>query len=291
MQHQSIQTKPTTWRCGRFLFDFAKRKRPIVMGILNATPDSFSDGGKFRSPKDAIAQAERMLADGVDLIDIGGESTRPGAEPVGLQEELDRVLPVVEALKDCGVPLSIDTYKPETMQQALHAGVDCVNDIWALRQTGAVDAVSESQNCGIVLMHMQRDPLTMQFDPEYINVITEVKQFLKDRADLLISSGIAIDRIVIDPGFGFGKSLEHNLNMLSNFSEFSTLGLPVLAGISRKSMIGKITGKDTNDRVAPSIAAAIMAADRGASIVRVHDVAETVDSLKLWEAIQVDMSV
>ena len=290
MQYQSIQTKPTTWRCGRFLFDFAKRNRPIVMGILNATPDSFSDGGKFRSPKDAIAQAERMLADGVDLIDIGGESTRPGAEPVGLQEELDRVLPVIEALKDCGVPLSIDTYKPETMRQALHAGVDCVNDIWALRQTGAVDAVLESQNCGIVLMHMQRDPLTMQFDPEYINVIAEVKQFLKDRADLLISSGIAIDRITIDPGFGFGKSLEHNLKMLSNFSEFSTLGLPVLAGISRKSMIGKITGKDTNGRVAPSIAATIMAADRGASIVRVHDVAETVDALKLWEAIQVDMS-
>jgi len=290
MLNQSIQTKPTTWRCGRFLFDFAKRNRPIVMGILNATPDSFSDGGKFRSPKDAVAQAERMLADGVDLIDIGGESTRPGAEPVGLQEELDRVLPVIEALKDCGVPLSIDTYKSETMRQALNAGVDCVNDIWALRQTGAVDAVLESQNCGIVLMHMQRDPLTMQFNPEYINVIAEVKQFLKDQADLLISSGIANDRIAIDPGFGFGKSLEHNLNMLTNFAEFSSLGLPVLAGISRKSMIGKITGKDTNDRVAPSIAAAIMAADRGAAIVRVHDVAETVDALKLWEAIQVDMS-
>jgi dihydropteroate synthase len=291
MQYQSIQTMPTTWRCGRFLFDFAKRNRPIVMGILNATPDSFSDGGKFRSPKDAIAQAERMLADGVDLIDIGGESTRPGAEPVGLQEELDRVLPVIEALKDCGVPLSIDTYKSETMRQALHAGVDCINDIWALRQTGAVDAVLESQNCGIVLMHMQCDPLTMQFNPEYINVIAEVKQFLKDRTDLLISSGIAIDRIAIDPGFGFGKSLEHNLNMLTNFSEFSSLGLPVLAGMSRKSMIGKITGKDTNNRVAPSVAAAIMAADRGASIVRVHDVAETVDALKLWQAIQVDMSI
>ena len=290
MLNQSIQTKPTTWRCGRFLFDFAKRNRPIVMGILNATPDSFSDGGKFRSPKDAIAQAERMLADGVDLIDIGGESTRPGAEPVGLQEELDRVLPVIEALKDCGVPLSIDTYKSETMRQALNAGVDCVNDIWALRQTGAVDAVLESQNCGIVLMHMQRDPLTMQFNPEYINVIAEVKQFLNDRADFLISSGIASDRIAIDPGFGFGKSLEHNLTMLTNFAEFSSLGLPVLAGISRKSMIGKITGKDTNDRVAASIAAAIMAADRSAAIVRVHDVAETVDALKLWAAIQVDVS-
>ncbi|WP_281741498.1 dihydropteroate synthase [Polynucleobacter yangtzensis] len=290
MLNQSIQTKPATWRCGRFLFDFAKRNRPIVMGILNATPDSFSDGGKFRSPKDAIAQAERMLADGVDLIDIGGESTRPGAEPVGLQEELDRVLPVIEALKDCGVPLSIDTYKSETMRQALNAGVDCVNDIWALRQTGAVDAVLESQNCGIVLMHMQRDPLTMQFNPEYINVIAEVKQFLKGQADLIISSGIASDRIAIDPGFGFGKSLEHNLNMLTNFAEFSSLGFPVLAGISRKSMIGKITGKDTNNRMAASIAAAIMAADRGATIVRVHDVAETVDALKLWEAIQLDMS-
>ena len=276
---------PTTWRCGRFLFDFSKRKRPIVMGILNATPDSFSDGGKFRNATDAIAQAELMIQNGVDLIDIGGESTRPGAEPVELQEELDRVLPVIEVLKDCGVPLSIDTYKAETMRQALRAGVDCVNDIWALRQTDALDAVMESHDCGIVLMHMQRDPLTMQFNPEYQDVIAEVKQFLKDRTELLISKGISMERIAIDPGFGFGKSLEHNLKMLANFDDFNTIGLPVLAGISRKSMIGKITGKDTHDRAAPSIAAAIMAADRGAQIVRVHDVAETVDALKLWEAI------
>ena len=276
---------PTTWRCGRFLFDFSKRKRPIVMGILNATPDSFSDGGKFRNATDAIAQAELMIQNGVDLIDIGGESTRPGAEPVELQEELDRVLPVIEVLKDCGVPLSIDTYKAETMRQALRAGVDCVNDIWALRQTDALDAVMESHDCGIVLMHMQRDPLTMQFNPEYQDVIAEVKQFLKDRTELLISKGISMERIAIDPGFGFGKSLEHNLKMLANFDDFNTIGLPVLAGISRKSMIGKITGKDTHDRAAPSIAAAIMAADRGAQIVRVHDVAETVDAIKLWEAI------
>jgi len=255
------------------------------MGILNATPDSFSDGGKFRSARDAIAQAELMIQNGVDLIDIGGESTRPGADPVELQEELDRVLPIIEALRDCGVPLSIDTYKAETMRQALHAGVDCVNDIWALRQAGAIEAVMESSNCGIVLMHMQRDPLTMQFNPEYKDVIAEVKIFLKDRAELLISNGIGEERIAIDPGFGFGKSLEHNLKMLANFADFNTLGVPVLAGISRKSMIGKITGKDTNERVAPSIAAAIMAADRGAQIVRVHDVAETVDALKLWEAI------
>ena len=255
------------------------------MGILNATPDSFSDGGKFRSARDAIAQAELMIQNGVDLIDIGGESTRPGADPVELQEELDRVLPIIEALRDCGVPLSIDTYKAETMRQALHAGVDCVNDIWALRQAGTIEAVMESSYCGIVLMHMQRDPLTMQFNPEYKDVIAEVKIFLKDRAELLISNGIGEERIAIDPGFGFGKSLEHNLKMLANFADFNTLGVPVLAGISRKSMIGKITGKDTNDRVAPSIAAAIMAADRGAQIVRVHDVAETVDALKLWEAI------
>ena len=276
---------PTTWRCGRFLFDFSKRKHPIVMGILNATPDSFSDGGKFRTAKDAIAQAELMIHSGVDLIDIGGESTKPGAEPVSLQEELDRVLPVIEGLKDCGVPLSIDTYKAEAMRQALNAGVDCVNDIWALRQEGAVSAVLESSNCGIVLMHMQRDPMTMQFNPEYKDVIVEVKQFLKERADLLISKGIEHNRIVIDPGFGFGKSLEHNLNMLTNFQRFSELDYPVLAGISRKSMIGKITGKETNDRLPPSIAAAIMAADRGAKIVRVHDVPETVDALKLWEAV------
>jgi len=282
---------PTTWRCGRFLFDFTKRKRPIVMGILNATPDSFSDGGKFRSPQDAIAQAERMIADGVDLIDIGGESTRPGAEPVSLQEELDRILPVIEALKDYSIPLSIDTYKAETMRQALLAGVDCINDIWALRQEGAIAAALESNHCGIVLMHMQRDPLTMQFNPHYQDVVAEVKTFLQERVDLLLNMGISGDRIALDPGFGFGKSLEHNLQMLANFANFSSLGYPVLAGISRKSMLGKVTGKETNDRLAPSIAGAIMAADRGAKIVRVHDVAQTVDALKLWESVNAEENI
>jgi dihydropteroate synthase len=285
MNKQGISEMPTTWRCGRFLFDFTKRRRPVVMGILNATPDSFSDGGKFKTPKDAIAQAELMITNGVDLIDIGGESTRPGAEPVELQEELDRVLPVIEALKDCGVPLSIDTYKAETMRQALKAGVDCVNDIWALRQEGAVDAVLESHDCCIVLMHMQRDPQTMQFNPEYHDVVVQVMQFLKERAELLKAKGVDGSRIAIDPGFGFGKSLEHNLTMLKHFDQFSQLGYAVLAGISRKSMLGKITGKDNHERVASSVAAAIMAADRGARIVRVHDVPETVDALKLWEAI------
>ena len=285
--------QPATWRCGRFLFDFQKSRRPLVMGILNATPDSFSDGGKFRTPQDAIAQAEYMIECGVDIIDIGGESTRPGATPVPLQEELDRVLPVIEALKDCDVALSIDTYKAETMRQALRAGVDCVNDIWALRQPDAVTAVLECgvdaekpAGCGVVLMHMQRDPLTMQFNPEYQNVIAEVNQFLQERANALIAQNVQADRIAIDPGFGFGKSLEHNLQMLAQFRQFSSLGYPVLAGISRKSMLGKVTGKETNERVAASIAAAVMAADRGASIVRVHDVPQTIDALKLWEAIQ-----
>ena len=192
---------------------------------------------------------------------------------------------MIEGLKNHGVALSIDTYKAETMRQALHAGVDCVNDIWALRQPGAIKAILENPDCGIVLMHMQRDPLSMQFNPQYEDVIAQVKHFLKERTDLLIAQGVEPQRIAIDPGFGFGKSLEHNLTMLSQFQAFSSLGYPVLAGISRKSMLGKITGKDTQDRLAPSVAAAIMAADRGAMIVRVHDVPETVDSLKLWEAI------
>lgn len=277
---------PATWRCGRFLFDFSKRKRPLVMGILNATPDSFSDGGKFRTATDAIAQAELMIKSGADMIDIGGESTRPGATPVALQEELDRVLPVTEALKNCGVALSIDTYKAETMRQALRAGVDCVNDIWALRQEGAINSVLESSDCGIVLMHMQRDPVTMQFNPEYKDVVTEVIAFLQERTDRLMDVGIDKDRIAIDPGFGFGKSLEHNLQMLAHFDLFLKLNYPVLAGVSRKSMLGKVTGKETNERVAASIAAAVMAADRGAKIVRAHDVSETVDALKLWEAVQ-----
>ena len=280
-----MEGSPTTWRCGRFLFDLTNRKRPIVMGILNATPDSFSDGGRFRSAADAISLAESMIASGVDLIDIGGESTRPGAIPVSLQEELDRVMPVIEGLKNCGVPLSIDTYKAETMLQALEAGVDCVNDIWALRQQGALDAVLKSSNCGIVLMHMQRDPLTMQFNPEYQNVVSEVMEFLSGRANLLLSKGVEQNRIVLDPGFGFGKSLVHNLEMLAKFDRFSELGYPVLAGISRKSMLGKITGKEVDQRLSPSIAAAILAADRGAKIIRVHDVPDTVDALKLWEAV------
>ena len=285
--------QPATWRCGRFLFELgqrqANRQRPLVMGILNATPDSFSDGGRFHAKDDALRQAEAMIAAGVDLIDIGGESTKPGAIPVPLQEELDRVLPIIEALTDCGVALSIDTYKAETMRQALLAGVDCVNDIWALRQLGAEQVALDSalaRNCGIVLMHMQCDPITMQLNPNYENVVSEVKAFLMERTTSLIEQGIAADRIAIDPGFGFGKSLEHNLRMLQEFNQFTHSGHPVLAGISRKSMLGKITGRDVGDRLVPSVAAAVLAAERGASLVRVHDVPETIDALTLWAAAQ-----
>ena len=289
---QSLK-QPATWRCGRFLFELgqrqANRQRPLVMGILNATPDSFSDGGRFYAKDDAVRQAEAMIAAGVDLIDIGGESTKPGAIPVSLQEELDRVLPIIEAIKDCGVALSIDTYKAETMRQALLAGVDCVNDIWALRQLGAEQVVLDSalaHNCGIVLMHMQCDPITMQLNPNYVNVVSEVNAFLMERTQSLIEQGIAVERIAIDPGFGFGKSLEHNLKMLQEFSKFTQNGYPVLAGISRKSMLGKITGREVGDRLVPSVAAAVLAAERGASIVRVHDVPETIDALTLWAAAQ-----
>ena len=283
---------PATWRCGRFHFDFEKIQRPLVMGILNTTPDSFSDGGRFRTAGDAIRQAELMIQQGVDIIDIGGESTRPGAEPVSPQEELDRVLPVIEVLIDSGAAISIDTYKAGTMRHALNAGVDCVNDIWALRQDGAVEAIlecpgqSEDKSCGIVLMHMQRDPLTMQFNPDYGDVIAEVTLFLRQRADYLLNKGVESNRIVVDPGFGFGKSLEHNLKMLANFECFAKLGYPVLAGISRKSMLGKVTGQATQGRLSASIAAVVMAADRGARIMRVHDVPETMDALRLWKSIQ-----
>jgi len=289
---QSLK-QPATWRCGRFLFELgqrrANRQPPLVMGILNATPDSFSDGGRFHAKDDAVRQAEVMIAAGVDLIDIGGESTKPGAIPVSLQEELDRVLPIIESLKDCGVALSIDTYKAETMRQALLAGVDCVNDIWALRQVGAENVVLDSalaRSCGIVLMHMQCDPITMQLNPNYENVVSEVNAFLLERTSALTQQGIAVDRIAIDPGFGFGKSLDHNLAMLQEFRQFTHNGYPVLAGISRKSMLGKITGREVGDRLVPSVAAAVLAAERGASIVRVHDVPETIDALTLWAAAQ-----
>ena len=253
------------------------------MGILNVTPDSFSDGGLYDRRDVAVRRAMQLMEEGADIIDVGGESTRPGAEPVGLQEEMDRVLPVIEALK--GVPISIDTFKPQVMRAVIGAGAVMVNDINALQNMDAMKAVSES-DAAVCLMHKQGEPETMQHRPEYGDVVSEVMAFLKNRIDAARAAGIAADRIVIDPGFGFGKTLPHNLKLLRNLAEFRKLGVPVLAGLSRKSMLGLITGRDAQNRMAASVAAALIAVERGASILRVHDVRETVDAIKIWGAVK-----
>jgi len=268
--------------CGKFHFDLT---RPLVMGIVNVTPDSFSDGGRFASTALAITHAQQLIKDGADILDIGGESTRPGAAEVSEQEELDRVLPVIEGLRGISVPISIDTCKPQVMRAALAAGASMVNDINALLEEGALDAVAGS-GAAVCLMHKQGVPQTMQQQPHYIDVIAEVSAFLRDRIVAAEAAGIARDRIVIDPGFGFGKTLAHNLDLLRELETFCALGVPVLAGLSRKSMLGAITGRDVNERLAASVAAALLAVQRGAAIVRVHDVRETVDALKVWDAIR-----
>lgn len=275
------------FQCGRYRFSLATEgARPLVMGILNVTPDSFSDGGQFRSLDLALSHAEQMIADGVDIIDIGGESTRPGVQPVPLEEELRRVMPVLYALRDCGKPISIDTYKPEVMREAVAAGVDMVNDINGFRAAGALSALSGS-DCALCVMHMQMDPLTMQQSPQYHDVTGEVTQFLRGRVQAIEECGIDRKRLCIDPGFGFGKTLEHNLSLLKNLGQIaSAIGLPILAGLSRKSMIGAVTSKPVEKRMAGSVAAALAAVARGAQIVRVHDVAETVDALKVWNAVE-----
>lgn len=256
------------------------------MGILNVTPDSFSDGGQFHSIDLALSRAEQMIADGVDIIDIGGESSRPGVEPLPLEEELRRVMPVVYALRDCGKPLSIDTYKPEVMREVLHAGADMINDINGFRADGALSAVNQS-DCALCIMHMQKDPLTMQLSPEYLDVTRDVTQFLRERVAAMEDAGIDRARICVDPGFGFGKTVEHNLALLRNMERISEeTGVPVLAGVSRKSMIGAVTGRPVEQRLAGSLAAALAAVAHGAAIVRVHDVAETVDALKVWAAVE-----
>ena len=270
------------WHCGKFQFELS---RPLVMGIVNVTPDSFSDGGRHLSAANAIAHARQLIADGADILDIGGESTRPGAALVSEQEELDRVLQVVEGLRDIPVPISIDTYKPEVMRAALAAGASMVNDINALQAPGALDVVADC-NAGVCLMHKQGMPQTMQQHPQYQDAVSEVSAFLRERIAVAETAGIARDRIVIDPGFGFGKTLAHNLDLLSDLDTFSALGVPVLAGLSRKSMLGAITGREVNDRMAASLAAAMLAVERGAAIVRVHDVRETVDALKIWNAVK-----
>jgi dihydropteroate synthase len=274
-------------QCGRYRFPLeGEQARPLVMGILNVTPDSFSDGGKFQSLDVALSRAEQMIADGVDIIDIGAESSRPGSQPLPLEEELRRLLPLVYALRDCGKALSIDTYKPEVMREALAAGADMINDINGFRAPGALSAVNESA-CALCIMHMQGAPLTMQLEPHYENVTDEVIAFLNERATAAEQSGVARQRLCVDPGFGFGKTVEHNLALLKNLDSIGKeTGLPVLAGLSRKSMVGAITGKPVDQRMAGSIAGALAAVARGAMIIRVHDVVETIDALKLWQAVE-----
>ncbi|MFA6062713.1 MAG: dihydropteroate synthase [Gallionella sp.] len=268
--------------CGSFQFDL---KRPLVMGIVNVTPDSFSDGGRLG--QDAIAHARQLVAEGADILDIGGESTRPGAPSVSVQEELDRVLPVIEGLQDISVPISIDTFKPEVMRAAIACGVQMVNDINALQDEAAMQAVAGSQ-VAVCLMHKQGDPQTMQNRPVYLDVVEEVSEFLRARIEAAVSAGIARERITIDPGFGFGKTLAHNLALLREMQRYTTLGVPVLAGLSRKSMLGILTGQEAGQRMPASVAAALIAVQRGAAVVRVHDVRATVDALKVWNAINGD---
>jgi dihydropteroate synthase len=267
--------------CGKFQFDLS---RPLVMGIVNVTPDSFSDGGHHVSSAAAIAHARQLIEDGADILDIGGESTRPGAAEVSEQEELDRVLPVIEGLRDIAVPISIDTYKPEVMRAALAAGASMVNDVNALQAEGALQAFANS-NAAVCLMHKQGTPQNMQQQPQYLDVVAEVGSFLLQRVASAKAAGIARNRIVIDPGFGFGKTLVHNLTLLRELDTLCGLGLPLLAGLSRKSMLGAITGRDVGDRAVASVAAAVLAAQRGAAIVRVHDVRETADALKILNAV------
>lgn len=261
------------------------------MGVLNVTPDSFSDGGRFLSLEFALSRAEEMLADGVDLIDIGGESSRPGAPSVALGEELRRVMPVIYALRDLGKPLSIDTTKPDVMREAIIAGADMINDINGFRSPGALAAVRDS-DCGLCVMHMQQTPATMQQQPRYQDVVQEVGDFLLERVEALAAAGIARERICIDPGFGFGKTLEHNVTLLRGLADIERrVGRPVLAGLSRKSMIGSLTGRPIEQRLAGSLAGALAAVAHGAKIVRVHDVAETVDAFKVWQAATSDSRV
>lgn len=272
-------------QCGRYRLTVAGDDfRPLVMGILNVTPDSFSDGGQFNALELAVSHAEQMIADGVDIIDIGGESTRPGAPPVSPEEELQRVMPVIYALRDMGKPLSVDTRRAVVMREALAAGADMINDIEGFRDPASLAAVSES-DCAICIMHMKGQPQSMQQSPHYDDVLAEVSDFLGTRVAEAVSAGVKRERICIDPGYGFGKTAQHNLTLLARQNELqAALGLPVLAGLSRKSTIGHITGKPVEQRMAGSIGAALVAAERGARIIRVHDVAETVDALKVWDA-------
>ena len=267
--------------CGRFKLDLSS---PRVMGIVNVTPDSFSDGGKFNTTDKAVAHAMELVEQGADILDIGGESTRPGATPVPLDEELNRVIPVVKALVKAGVPLSIDTYKPEVMREAIDAGVDIVNDVCALQESNALEIVASSK-VGVCLMQMQGRPQTMQADPQYQDVVAEVAGFLAARLKAAEQAGIARERIVLDPGFGFGKRTADNLTLLNQLSSLQSLGLPLLIGLSRKSVLGQVVGSAVDERIHASIAASVVSVMKGANIVRVHDVKPTVDALKIVSAV------
>jgi dihydropteroate synthase len=269
-------------QCGKFVLPL---ERPLVMGIVNVTPDSFSDGGQFFSAQAAIDHAQQLIEEGADILDIGGESTRPGAAEVDAGEELRRVLPVVEALRDCGIALSIDTIKPEVMRAAIQAGASMVNDVNALRAPAAIEACAAS-DVAVCLMHRLGTPRTMQQDPQYGDVLNEVKTFLLERARACEQAGIARERIVIDPGFGFGKTSQHNLDLIRGLPELAAIGYAVLAGISRKSVLGRLVGRDVGSRLSASVAAALLLAQRRAAILRVHDVQATVDALKVWQAVE-----
>ena len=267
--------------CANFQLDIS---RPLVMGIINVTPDSFSDGGKYLQRDAALVHAHQLIQDGADILDIGGESSRPGANAITAQQELDRIMPILEGLRGASLPLSVDTHKPEVMRAALAAGASMINDINALQDSDAVSAVAETQ-AAVCLMHMQGNPQTMQQHPAYQDVVSDVLQFLRTRLATCAAAGIAPERIMVDPGFGFGKTLEHNLALLQRLEEFSALGVPVMAGLSRKSMLRSITGRTSGLCDHASVAAALLAVQRGARIVRVHDVAATVEALKVWSAV------
>lgn len=268
-------------RCGKFTLAL---NRPLIMGIVNITPDSFSDGGRFLARDRAIEHARKLLEDGADILDLGGESTRPGAAPASLAEELDRVMPVLEAMVAAGIPVSVDTQKPEVMRAAVGVGAAMINDVNALQADGALQVCAAS-TVAVCLMHKRGTPDTMQINPTYRDVVQEVGQFLAARAASCVAAGIAKDRIVVDPGFGFGKNLEHNLALLRDLASLVALGYPVLAGYSRKSSLGAITGRPVDERLAASLAAALIAAQNGATILRVHDVRETVDAMEVLAAV------
>jgi dihydropteroate synthase len=256
------------------------------MGVINVTPDSFSDGGLYQSTQQAIARAKNLIDEGADILDIGGESTRPGSQSVSIDEELNRVIPVLEALVDTKIPISIDTSKPEVMKLAIAAGAFMINDVNALCSHGALETVAQNNHVQICLMHMQGAPQNMQKNPQYKNIISEVKDFLQQRINAAKAVGIPQDRLVIDPGFGFGKTLQHNLELLNQLDKFTTLGVPVLAGLSRKSMLGAITGNSVDHRIHESIAAALLAVVKGAKIIRVHDVRASKEALAVYNAMK-----